>query len=342
MGRVLKFNRVKKEKVLFDMIKKLFIKIFYEWKWICAYRTIDKNDKTLPRPEKKYKYNLIDMPRGYWAADPFVYQKDGNVDIFFELFDINKRKAFLGHKRLNKREKKIDIIYEFEGHTSYPCIFDFEGTLYIIPETKADEQLVLLECVDYPDKWIKKSVLMSKTNTVDSTPVKLSGKYKIFLYEENTLNIKVSTLSLGELDIKNGKVCNVVPIINYSKSIGRPAGNIIVDNDKMFRVTQLGIKHYGEGLSFLEFKYDNGLFVEQEVTQLLPEQIVVDSDEKIKGVHTFNRCGNIEIIDILTVGHFSLVRPVRYFLQKFGWFGFRDNDKLHKQVYREFPVSIRY
>ena len=110
----------------------------------------------------------------------------------------------------------------------------------------------------------------------------------------------------------------------------------------MFRVTQLGIKHYGEGLSFLEFKYDNGLFVEQEVTQLLPEQIVVDSDEKIKGVHTFNRCGNIEIIDILTVGHFSLVRPVRYFLQKFGWFGFRDNDKLHKQVYREFPVSIRY
>lgn len=301
-------------------------KLFYDWEWLCAYREI-KDSNHLPDKNDIFDYQIIDMPKGYWAADPFIYEKDGEVDLFFEFYSIKKRKAALGHKRISDTNEKINIIYEFEGHSSYPCIFEWNEELYIIPETKAEKELVLLRCIEYPHKWIKESVLLKDVDFVDSTPFKINGKNEIFLYSEVNEGNVDSILYIGELDVNSGSVHNITELMKYNSSIGRPAGHVLYQDQNIIRVTQPGINHYGEKIEFKRIVMDKKIkYQEIKVGELSPKQIRIDRKEIIKGIHTFNRSEHYEVIDILTKGHFSLFRPIRFVLQKLGILGYGDYD----------------
>jgi hypothetical protein len=323
--------------VIKDMLKKLF----YEWEWLCAYRFINEGE-SLPSKGQIYNYNIIKMPKNYWAADPFVFEKDGNIDIFFEYYSMDHRKGVLGHKRLNETDGRVNVIYEFQGHTSYPCIFEYKDNIYMIPETKADGTLVILKCVEYPLKWEVKNILLKNVKLVDSTPFWVKGIPYIFLYEENVKNVQISTLSIGELDIEEGKIKNIVPAIRYEKSTGRPAGHVLMRNDEIIRVTQPGINHYGENVSFYVLKKNSrGQYTESECAKLTPNQIAIDANEKIVGVHTFNRSKNVEVIDVLTKGHVSLFRPIRYVLQTIGICGYDNLEKKKRYLYDEFSHHLK-
>ena len=82
------------------------------------------------------------------------FNENGKYHLFFEFTNLKKDKAILGAMELNG-DNHIHSIYEFKGHTSYPCIFRADDSVYMIPETCAERKIQFLISTEIPYKWKK-------------------------------------------------------------------------------------------------------------------------------------------------------------------------------------------
>ena len=161
-----------------------FKRLFYDYQWCCAYRKLsdeEKKQSIIPKSDEIRTYNVIDMPKGYWAADPFILNKNGKYYLFFEFTNLKKDKAILGAMELNG-DNHIHSIYEFKGHTSYPCIFSVDDSVYMIPETCAERKIQLLISTEIPYKWKKIGDLVENLIAVDCTPFSIDEKVFLMVF----------------------------------------------------------------------------------------------------------------------------------------------------------------
>lgn len=304
-------------------------KLFHSTKWLVAYR-INENPE-LNFPLNKDVFKVVDVPKNCWVADPFLH-KDGNaVNLYCEFTNEKKSKSYLAYKCLYPiEEKKWHLVYEFDGHTSYPCIFEFNGGLYIIPETVYKREVVVLRKDN--NRWVEHSVLLKEINAPDTTFVIHNNKPHIFYYEIIEKNNR--RLHFAELndDLTQIKTDNVIK--EYSSPDGRPGGNIIKHGNDMVRVIQPGIKSYGEKLIFAKCSFSNGNYFEEDLFQVTPNDVSIDSKNVKLGIHTYNKNDQIEVIDILTKSKFDLLRPIKLLFKKLGWFGFGYYDLKKKRIYK--------
>lgn len=312
-------------------LSKLFNYIFLEWDWLIAYREIDNCNDSHFSLDKSIPFKIIPIPKGYWAADPFLFKKNEEFYCFFELFDKKKRKAALGYKKLSDSSSSIGIMHEFDGHSSYPFLFESNGSIYAIPETKYCKKIVLLRNVEWPNKWVDVGTLLDGVYAVDSTPFFIDNDLYLFVYEETEKN--VNNLYIAKLDINNCLLSDIVLVKEYQKTDGRPGGGVIALPDGMIRVVQPARQRYGEKLEFLKFAFKDGKYTEEIVDELLPSQVVLNQKNQLVGVHTFNTCDKYQIIDVLTKGKFSLTRPFRYLFSKMGIFGYGCYDQKRKKAF---------
>ncbi len=314
-------------------IKTIIKKIFFEWEWLCAFRRTDYINTDLTGVlNDKNAFTVIDVGKGYWAADPFLFKdKNGDVYCFFEYFNKKKRKAVIAYKNISQKDSKVGIAYEFDGHTSYPCVFEFGGSIYMIPETKYLKKIVLLKNVEWPSKWIEIGTLKDNICAVDSTPFVKNDELFLFIYEE--YDDFENRLSLAKVDVVGCALLDETLLESYSKTEGRPGGNVLFYRDGCFRVVQPSRSHYGEKIEFLKFNFDNNVYSEKMVKEMLPSDIKLDVKTKIVGVHTFNCLDDYQVIDVLTKGVFSLTRPFKWFLSKIGIFGFDCYDNKRKRLF---------
>lgn len=318
-------------------IADVFHKAFYEQKWVCAYRVL--HDEGLPCREEKYKYKVIDVPSRYWIADPFLFEENGEVYVFCELMDRYKSKAVIGAKRIAPEEdRKINAIYEFDCHTSYPCMFKWKDDVYMTPETFDNHRLELLKCSKWPDKWESVGVLLEGMDIADCTPFTHNGKLYIFIYE-TPMGERKRSLYIGELNVERCAIENLHRAKEYDGNYGRPGGHNLYWNGKNIRIVQPGTKHYGEKIQFFEYDIQEKSYEEHLIGELLPEQIETNKKCEIIGVHTLNRCGNIEVVDLLIKECFHLFRPFMLIFQVFGIFGFDRGDKRKNYMNGHSPVQ---
>ena len=73
---------------MYRKIKSILIKAFVGGDWKVAYRTIG---------EKEGQYQIVETPRGTWAADPFLYETNGEHYLFVELCIKKKDKGLFRH-----------------------------------------------------------------------------------------------------------------------------------------------------------------------------------------------------------------------------------------------------
>lgn len=302
--------------------------LFNDYSWICAYR---QNDIPIDRIKGIQKgYHIVNLQKRYWAADPFLYEEDGDTYLFVEYTDTKKKKSALAVKKiLPVEEEKFEIIYEFPYHTSYPCIFVWAGIKYMIPETKSVREIVLLECIKWPYEWKKKSILARNIDAADCTPYIQEGKLFLMIYEEN----QEISLSTAELNVNTGELYNKKLLKTYKEKIARPGGNIISIDNNIIMVRQPGIKFYGEKIVFIKCEIAKDSFSEEILNEILPEQIDIEVDGKIIGIHTYNRINNMEVIDIF-VKKINIIKPLLYFFHRLRILGFGEYEKDQKILWK--------
>lgn len=248
--------------------------------------------------DKITPFTIIQNSFRYWAADPFIIEKNGEVYIFAELYDYIKRKGVLGCCKLNKNGKSnwIPIISE-KFHLSYPYIFERNEQVFIMPESGAGNVLLLYQAVEFPYKWKKIRVLRKDVNFADTTPLLFEkSRFAITHNVQDPYNPQLALIDL-ENEYPDKIINTDVPFKT------RPAGKPFVFKNEYVRPAQISLdcnSGYGKSIIFYKFNIDGDLYSEKPFCEIKPDDLNYTSKIYLDGMHTYNGSDHFEVIDIKT------------------------------------------
>ncbi len=260
-----------------------------------AYRRVKSDFNKFPlTADNENAFCLIPNTLRYWAADPFLYAYDGTLYLFAELYDFVNRKGVIGYcVWKNNRFTKWKPIIDEPFHMSYPLVFSSNGYVYMIPETHQANELILYKAVDFPYKWKREKTLLQDCRLVDTTVTpKMGGGYNGFALSKDGLCALIIDENLNVKDFTTLKSADA--------ATNRNGGNMIHKNGKIIRPCQDCTKEYGYSLIFREL--DQSTMEETDVYNLNIKDVRVNNSAgkpiQIYGLHTYNKVGDVEVIDI--------------------------------------------
>ena len=239
---------------------------------------------------------------GDFYADPFITDYFGEPIIFFEYwFDKEHRGnisyAYLRDIKSSKEEVSNPAVHtalNLSTHLSYPHLFEYKGTLYMIPENYQSHTISLYKSNGSPDKWEKVSTFVDNFDGVDTNVFEFDGKWWMF----STLRIEGTPSENSDLYIwysdnpLGGWIPHKMNPIKYSEPVARGAGKPFMADGKLYRPAQDCTRTYG------------GELLIKEITKLTPDEFEEKTVRKFSGhapfaesYHTYNSCGAVSVID---------------------------------------------
>jgi hypothetical protein len=190
---------------------------------------------------------------------------------------------------------KVTQILEKEYHLSYPFVFEYEGQIYMLPETSANKTIEVYRATTFPFKWELHNVLMKGVNAVDTTLVEYGGNWWMFSImgiedapNEEQLFLFYSDNPFGPWTAHR---CN--PFISDCRR-GRQAGRLFFYKGSLYRPSQESTKHRGYALSINRItRLDKEVYQEEQVARILPEW-----HKDVLATHTLNSDGGMTVIDV--------------------------------------------
>jgi hypothetical protein len=261
-------------------------------KWYIAIR----QRTTALRFDDSSNYQLMPCPKDRFYADPFLFEKDGKTYLFFEDFRYGEGRAVISYCELGVDGvpgSPVEVL-RCPYHLSYPFVFEYEGEIYMIPETKESQMVELFRATNFPTTWTPEAVLLSNIYAVDATIQKVNGKFWMFAGISNGKYSNSDELSLFFADALTGPWTphrNNPVLSNVQRS--RPAGALFYDGGRLIRPSQGCGKAYGYALVFSEVvTLTETEYEEQPIIRIGSELIA-----GCAGTHTYNRTEQFEVVD---------------------------------------------
>ena len=241
----------------------------------------------------------LKLPKNVFWADPFVLEKDNTFYIFFEEFIYKTNKAHISMLELTKDGQSTSpvIIIDKPYHLSYPFLFEYGGTQYMIPETSANKTVELYKCSQFPLQWEFVENLMENMVLIDATILFHAEKWWLFgtnnTHPATSTNDQLFLYYSNTLFSPEWKEHPQNPVATKISNC-RPAGKIFTLNGKLYRPAQNNAsKQYGYGIKINEIEVlTETEYREKEVFDIFP-----DKKNKLKAIHTINFVNNMIIID---------------------------------------------
>ena len=243
-------------------------------------------------------FTVIPNDFRYWAADPFVVTLEGKTYIFAELYDYILHRGVLGYcEILDGKPGKWKPVIREDYHLSYPCLMEYAGKLYMMPESGAGEVLTVYEAVSFPDRW-EKRVLRCGVKFADTTPIPWEGRKLALTHRvDDPENPRLTLIDL-ENKLQDREIEKREPLRS------RPAGHIFEKDGQRIRPAQVSLDigaGYGKGLVFCQCSLSEALdYTETELREICPEELNYDRVIFLDGMHTYNANEQYEVIDIKT------------------------------------------
>lgn len=241
----------------------------------------------------KTPFVVIPNPRGKWAADPFVYEKDGKIYIFAELFNVLSWKADIAYCVYEKGSfSKWKVVISDSHHFSFPYVYEQEGMQYLMPETSKKEEISQYKSIEFPNVWKKERIISGKGCYADS--ILLNENYILTYCVEKNQKEKLVILCI---DNKNSKI--VFEQEDCERKL-RPAGAVFNYFGKKIRPVQDCSQLYGGAIEFNEITFGaNQSLIENTIFRVNPKDVLLKKfNYKLIGIHTYNSSRNYEVIDI--------------------------------------------
>jgi hypothetical protein len=199
---------------------------------------------------------LAPTPGVFWA-DPFLIEREGETRVFFEVFDYRSRQAHIASGRL--AEGGLEDVRQAiapDYHVSFPFLFDYEGTLYMLPEAHQSGRVSLWRCERFPDRWVPHAVLLEGVSAADAAIVRRGERWWML--------VNVDRSGLGE----HGEELHIYHAEDPIRGprLPHPANPVVTDartarmggavfagrSGALFRPAQKGGDVYGTGLQIME------------------------------------------------------------------------------------------
>jgi len=244
------------------------------------------------------QFTILPNPSCEWCADPFVFEHDGKTYIFAEAYNPFRGRGNIKYcvfdDVINCKDIKWHTIIDEPYHLSYPFIWKDKRGVHIAPESCGINDIHRYDCVNFPDKWEKKAVLLEGKRYADSTfTFDTEGNLQYCFTHEVTGPMRGN---LFRYNFRNDGIIDkgTEEFISDNPMICRPGGHFFKRDGKFFRVAQDGFKDYGERLIFLN------------VESLQPYREAVAGEINYKqhpyvenciGMHTYNTTDKFEVVD---------------------------------------------
>jgi len=281
-------------KIVARLIKEFIQRVAYTNQWLLLFNL-----------ENNGSYNFKEFiervpPKGKFWADPHIINTNGSYYIFIEEFVDAKNKGHISvieSDELGNWKSPVKVL-EKNYHLSYPFVFEWNKTYYMVPESRENRTIDLYECDDFPHRWKFKQSLMKNVSAVDTTLVRYENKWWLFtaIAENEAASPNVELFLFYSDSLFSGKWMAHPrnPIVSDVKR-ARPAGNLFLKDGKLFRPSQDCSRAYGYGFDLNEIE----ILSEKEYRERKIVSVRPDWDKTLLGTHTYAQSNNLTIIDAL-------------------------------------------
>ena len=221
----------------------------------------------------------IPNPGGGYYADPFIHSTDDGRYCFVEEFRHDKNKGEIAVLRLDTGDHsdkavRVGTALEESFHLSFPFLFEYEGGLYMCPESHGSGQIRIYRCNKFPLQWQLHSVAMDTVAAVDTMIFPAHGVWWLM----SSFHPLGDTETYPELHIFSAPdplcgqwVPHAQNPLVVDPEFARNAG-LLRDGDKIYRVSQArSFNAYGAWATVSEIKaLSLNDYKEDRISQLKP------------------------------------------------------------------------
>lgn len=269
-------------------------------------------------------YTMLPGREGWWFADPLLCHRGGKRWLFAEAMDLSTGKGRLEVCELHD-DGSIDgwrVALEEDFHLSFPMVFDWNGEVWMIPETGHDHSLRLYRCRVFPTKWELVQRFATDEELCDAILVNRRAEALTILCSEtkpdNQLYVRyrrytlchavqeTAALPLAEADTLPAAApagpFELLPDETYNLQhrdfdfVSRNAGPLFVLGEQVIHPTQVSTSvDYGVYLQFLARRGSS----EVPLCAAMPQNVEITglNAADVIGVHTYCRDDVLEVID---------------------------------------------
>ena len=278
---------------------------FREFFISCYYYTAFRNKIT---GKNNGKWTVIKSSLNEWFADPFLFEWNGKCYLFAERMN---RWRLVGSiavceiKQDGSVTKFQEVLVE-PFHLSYPNVFEYNGQIYMIPESGWNKDIRLYRATKFPFKWEYVKSLCAGENYVDTSFLKgldENGGGILHSYIWDTRSSRYFKLDMNKMVL--------IPLPDSPLMMNeRAGGNFFVQNGETYRVLQDCSSYYGSKVMLRRIDndgFENGSAIDSPFSELLPKDLLIDKEFRPISCHTYNQSEHLEVIDFMA--------------ERFVWFG---------------------
>ncbi len=238
------------------------------------------------------KIKWINCKFDVYQADPFGIEKDGKLYLFYEEYLKDKEYALLKCSVYDTELNRTDdrVILDDGTHKSFPFVFQFEGKIYLMPESGAIKKLEIYECIDFPFIWGNERTILNFACS-DAIIKKFENSWLLFYTKSNQIDENEILYLKSSSNLFNNWENETERIITKNFLNSRNAGAIQQIDDKYFRFAQNCSTNYGANIVIQQiFNSEYETYVEE----LSFEKTL---NKKSNGFHTLNATQNFVLLD---------------------------------------------
>jgi len=246
-----------------------------------------------------WEYETIRPPKDRFWADPHLIRFGEEWYIFLEEYLYSTKRGHISVMKIGEDGQTTPpvVVLERDYHLSYPFVFFWNGTHYMVPETSRNKTIDLYECVKFPDQWELKLTLMKDVRAVDATLLYFKNKWWLFtnIAEHGGAETtdELFLFHADELLTQAWTPHPLNPIVSDVRR-ARPAGRIFEQDGVLYRPSQDCSREYGGGINFHQIV----TLTEEDYREVQLSSHKPDWDEKIIGLHTFSQNQELTVIDL--------------------------------------------
>ena len=262
--------------------------------WQVAYAFT--NGERLPVDRRRLRYLV--PPRDRFWADPMAIEHDGRHVVFVEELPYRTQRGHLSAIEVFEHAEPgpATLVLQRPYHLSYPFVFAWNGSLYLLPETAANKTVELYECEAFPDRWRPHSVLLRGLSAFDATLWQASDRWWMFVnvaepgadaHDELHLYWAATPLGPWTAHLRNPVVSDV--------RCARGAGPLFVQDGVLHRPSQDCSIAYGHSVCINRVEVLNeDVYRETMVDRLLPGW-----RPDVERVHTLAGSARLTVVDCM-------------------------------------------
>ena len=214
--------------------------------------------------------DVSDVP-ALFVADPFMIRQNHTWYMFFEVLNAQTRTGQIGlaisQDGASWQYQQIVLAEPF--HLSYPYVFQWEDEYYMVPESCEANSVRLYKAFDFPFEWAFVKTLLEGRKYADPSIFCFRDKVWMFassgsppFYADN-LCLYYADEPLGPWIEHPGS-----PVVQADVRAARPAGRVVVVEDRVIRYAQDCYPTYGTQVRAFEItELSTQTYSEREVDE---------------------------------------------------------------------------